>query len=78
MRLVRYDDKRERIAPFLIRVAEQSRGKQNSKIKMQNDRAKGKIPMTKTVLNFEFRVSHIGSYKNPSKSPFRKGGVRGI
>jgi len=63
---------------------------QKAKIKMQNDRAKGKIPnpksemlnniemtkiqMAKTVLNFEFRVSHISSYKNPSKSPFRKGG----
>jgi hypothetical protein len=48
VRLFRYDDKRERIAPFLIGVAEQSRGKQNSKIKMQNDRAKGKIPNPKS------------------------------
>jgi hypothetical protein len=38
------------LPPFLVGVAEQSRGKQNSKIKMQNDRAresqKSKLKMT--------------------------------
>jgi hypothetical protein len=50
MRLVRYDDNRERIAPFLVGGAEQSREKQNLKIKGQNDRATGKIPNPKSEM----------------------------
>jgi len=42
--------KREQMPPFLVGVAEQSRGKQNSKIKRQNDRAKGKIPNPKSEM----------------------------
>jgi hypothetical protein len=43
----------------------------SGKAKLKNQRAKkGRF--------LPFIVSRITSYKNPSKSPFRKGGLRGI